>query len=116
VGSPPPTKLSVLIVVAKNPIVRGNIQTITVTIADDTGGKVAGANVQEEVLYVSGFIHTFPGMTDNMGKMIHSWRISGDAIPGQFKVTADATATGYAKGSATSIFTVITPSEDFEIP
>ena len=38
----------------------GNIQTITVTVADDTGGKVAGANVQEEVLYVSGSIHTFP--------------------------------------------------------
>jgi len=107
VGSPPLTKLSVSIVVAKNPIVRGNIQTITVTVADDTGGKVAGANVQEEVLYVSDFIHTFPGITDNMGKMIHSWRISGNADPDIFKVTVDATATGYDKGSATASFTVI---------
>ncbi len=42
-----------------------------------------------------------------MGKMIHSWRISGNADPGIFKVTVDATATGYDKGSATASFTVI---------
>jgi hypothetical protein len=106
VGSPSQTKLSVAIVIAKNPIIRGNIQTITVTV-DDTGRKVAGANVQEEVLYISGFSHKFSDITNNLGQMIHSWRISGDAIPGQFKVTVDATATGYDKGSATKLFAVI---------
>jgi len=106
VGSTPQHKLLVHIQVAKDPIVRGNNQTITVTVGDDTGVKVAGANVHEEVLYVSGFIHTFPGVTDSMGKMIHSWRISGNADPGLFKVTVDATKAGYAKGSATSTFTV----------
>ncbi|MFZ0893157.1 MAG: hypothetical protein WAZ77_01525 [Candidatus Nitrosopolaris sp.] len=39
--------------------------------------------------------------------MIHSWRISGDADPGLFKVTLDATATGYDKGSATTTFTLM---------
>ncbi|MDQ6667962.1 MAG: Ig-like domain-containing protein, partial [Thermoproteota archaeon] len=107
VGSPSQTKLSVSIVIAKNPIVRGNIQTITVTVGDDTGRKVAGASLQGVVLYASGYPHTFSGITNNLGQMIHSWRISGDAIPGQFKVTVDATATGYDKGSATKLFTVI---------
>jgi hypothetical protein len=107
VGSTPQHKLVVHIQVAKDPIVRGNNQTITVTVGDDTGRKVVGADVQGEVLYVSGFIHTFSGITDNKGQVIYGWRISGDADTGQFKVTVVATATGYEKGSATNTFTVI---------
>jgi hypothetical protein len=103
----PKTKLLVSIAFAKNPIVRGNNQTITVTVGDDTGSNIAGANVQIEVLYVSGFIHNFLGITNNLGQMNHSWRISGDADTGKFRVDACATATGYDKGCATTTFTVI---------
>jgi hypothetical protein len=105
-GSTPQHKLLVHAQFAKNPIVRGNYQTITVTIGDNTGRKVAGTNVHEEVLYVSGFYHTFPGITNSREKMIHSWKISGNADSGLFMVTVATTKVGYAKGSATSTFTV----------
>jgi hypothetical protein len=34
------------------------------------------------------------------------WRIGGDSIAGEFKVTVGAIATGYDKGSSTTTFTV----------
>lgn len=100
------SKLSVSIGVDKNPIVRGNIETITVTVEDNQGKKIEGADVQGEVLYASGFTHQFSGFTNTLGQVIYSWKISGDVITGQFKVMVDATATGYDKGSATTTFSV----------
>jgi hypothetical protein len=101
-------KLLVGIGVAKNPIVRGNIQTITVTVADSkkTSMKVAGAVVNGRVTYVTAHQEPLTGVTDDQGIYSHHWRISGDAIPGKFKVEVHASANGKA-GSATTTFTVI---------
>ena len=57
-GSPNPQhKLLVVIRIAKNPIIRGNTQTISVTVSDSkiSSVKIPGAKVNGEVLYVTGY-------------------------------------------------------------
>jgi uncharacterized membrane protein YgcG len=101
-------KLLVAIGVAKDPIVRGNIQTITVTVADNkkTSMKIVGADVNGKVTYVTSHQEPLTGVTNGQGIYSHQWRISGDATPGKFKVQAQASADGKS-GSATTTFIVI---------
>jgi uncharacterized membrane protein YgcG len=101
-------KLLVAIGIAKNPIVRGNIQTITVTVADSKkpSMKITGADVNGEVIYVSGHPEPLTGVTSGQGVYSHSWRIGGDAIPGKFKVEVHASIDDKS-GSAKTSFTVI---------
>jgi uncharacterized membrane protein YgcG len=100
-------KLLVAIGVAKDPIVRGNIQTITVTVADSKkpSMKIAGVAVNGKVTYVTGHLEPLTGVTNGQ-VYSHQWRISGDATPGKFKVQAQAFAGGKS-GSATTTFMVI---------
>jgi hypothetical protein len=101
-------KLFVAIGIAKDPIVRGNIQTITVTVADSKkqSMKIASADVNGEVTYVTGHQEPLTGATNDQGIYSHLWRISGDATPGKFKVEVHASADGKS-GSATKTFAVI---------
>jgi hypothetical protein len=94
--------------IAKDPIVRGNIQTITVTVADSKKPsiKIAGVNVNGEVIYVTGHPEPLTGITDGQGIYSHQWRISGYATPGKFKVEVHA-STDSKSGSAMTTFTVI---------
>jgi hypothetical protein len=104
---PPPHKLSISINVAKDPIVRGNTETITVTVSDSkTHGKIKGAHVEGTVHYPSGHIESFSGTTDKDGKSSHSWTISGNANTGKFGINVQVSAKGYKAGSETSSFTV----------
>jgi hypothetical protein len=104
----PPSKTLSLSNTAKDPIIRGHEQTITVTVSDkDTRQKVTGANVKVTVHYVSGFKHTCPDVsTDGSGKAVCKWTISGNAKPGIFKATVTATKDGYKSVSETKSFTV----------
>jgi hypothetical protein len=101
------TTLSVSIGVADSTIAPGGTQFITVGVTDDTNKskRIVGAVVNGNV---PGFNTKFSGVTDSTGitNPPYELEISGDAVPGQYKVTADATATGYNKGSATTTFTV----------
>ncbi|PWU80050.1 MAG: hypothetical protein DLM72_14205 [Candidatus Nitrosopolaris wilkensis] len=103
-----PHQLSVAIAVAKNPIIRGNIQTIIVGVSDDTdkSKKIGGADVNGEVTYVTGHQEPLTGVTNSQGIYSHHWRIGGNATPGKFKIDAQASAGGKS-GSAKTAFTVI---------
>jgi hypothetical protein len=107
---PPPTglgKLSISINVAKDPIIRGNKQTISVTVSDDKShGKIKGAHVEGTVDYVTDHTERFSGTTDKDGKISHSWTISGHANPGKFGIEIEVSAKGYQAASKTSSFTV----------
>jgi hypothetical protein len=93
--------------VAKDPIVRGNTQTISVTVSDPkTHGKIEGAHVEGTVHYPSGHIESFSGTTDKDGKISHSWTISGNANTGKFGINVQVSAKGYKAGSETSSFAV----------
>jgi uncharacterized membrane protein YgcG len=100
--------LLVAIGIAKDPIVRGNIQTITVTVSDSKNPRVriAGASVNGEVTYVTGHQEPLIGVTNGQGIYSHQWGISGDATPGKFKVEVRASTDGKS-GSAMTTFTVI---------
>jgi hypothetical protein len=115
-GSPPPPeppttpnqgKLLLSINVAKDPIIRGNKQTISVTVSDDKShNKFKGAHVDGTVNYATAHTETFSGTTGKDGKISHSWTISGHANPGKFGIEIQVSAVGYKTASKTSSFTV----------
>jgi hypothetical protein len=105
--TPNQAKLSISIYVAKDPIIHGNPQTITVTVSDSkTHGKIKGAHVEGTVHYPSGHIESFSGTTDQDGKFSHHWTISGNANTGKFGINVQVSAKGYQAASKTSSFTV----------
>ncbi|MDN5847572.1 MAG: hypothetical protein L0H53_15010 [Candidatus Nitrosocosmicus sp.] len=108
--------LDIEIDISKDPIVHGNIQTIIVEVSDDdTNEKISNARVNGEVEYASGSTSNggqFDKDTESDGEASHSWRISGNANPGIFKVFVEASKSGYDSVSGTESFTVI--SKDME--
>ncbi len=102
--------LSLSISIAKDPIVRGNKQTITVKVSDENSQqRIGSANVQGNVLYASGSTNNggkFSGSTDNNGAISHNWPISGNAIPGKFTANVHASKDGYKSAFGTKSFTV----------
>jgi hypothetical protein len=117
--SPPPGKLrdlTISITIAKDPITRGNVQTITVTVSDSKSNeKIEGAKVNGKVQYVTGHTETFSCITDRGGICSHSWRISGNATPGTFHVLVEVSASGYKSASKTTSFQVV-PKDNTTLP
>jgi hypothetical protein len=108
--------LSISIDVAKDPIIHGNPQTITVTVSDSkTHGKIKGAHVEGTVHYPSGHIESFSGTTDQDGKFSHHWTISGNANTGKFGINVQVSAKGYQAASKTSSFTVKSKSSSSQL-
>jgi hypothetical protein len=65
--------LTISITIAKDPITRGSIQTITVTVSDaESNEKIQGVKVNGKVQYVTGHTETFSCITDASGKCSHS--------------------------------------------
>jgi uncharacterized membrane protein YgcG len=106
-----PRKLLVAIGIAKDPIVRGNIQTISVIVSDSKipSKKIQGAEISGEVDYASHkTTKTFSGITDSTGQMSpYSWPIGGNSDNGTFTVKVKASKSGYVEGFATKTFRVI---------
>jgi hypothetical protein len=120
--APPPRppsglgKLSISINVAKDPIIRGNKQTISVIVSDDKShDKIKGAHVEGTVNYVTGHTETFSGSTGKDGKISHSWTISGNAKPGKFGINVQVSADGYNAAYKTSSFTVKSKSSSSQL-
>jgi hypothetical protein len=84
--------------VKEDPIVRGNIQTIQVTVSDDDSGeRINDANIEASVEYASGKYTKELGSktTDSSGHASFSWRIDGNSDPGTFTATVKASKDGY---------------------
>ena len=103
--------LSVQINIANNPTTLGGIQTITVTVLDQSGQPVPEAMVHVEITYPytspSGNPHVSEGSTDTNGAYALTWQIQ--AMPdniGTFQVKASATKAGYQTGQAEAAFQV----------
>jgi hypothetical protein len=105
-------KLDVSIAVGRDPIVRGNIQTISIIVTDSQSGNgISGAKIDGQVTYVTGHVERFSGNSNGDGKYEHQWRISGNAKTGIFQVKVDASASGYGTASASSSFRVTGASQ-----
>jgi hypothetical protein len=90
-------------------IVRGNIQTIFVTV-NDAGEPIEGANVFATVDYAGPNVEDFedeePKVTDTEGKTEFSWRIGGNSDPGTFTVTVEVFSEEYDPATETLEFEV----------
>ena len=99
--------LAVSIAVAKDPITVGDVQTITVTVTDaNSNESINNADVKGTVTYASDATTIqFAGTTDNSGEVSHSWTM-GDANPGVFTVTVEASASDHKTGYKMATFEV----------
>lgn len=80
------TGLSADITVGRDPISRGSVQTVTVTVTDG-GKRLSGASIDGVVTYASGSTQKpFGGLTDENGQVSYSWRIGGNSSPGFFQL------------------------------
>jgi hypothetical protein len=87
-------------------IVRGNIQSMTVTVTDGTN-PVSNANVSVQVTYASGYTTKyFDGTTDSNGQYNFSWMIGSSSDSGIFEVDVSASKGGYTSASEPFSFEV----------
>lgn len=102
--------LSITIEVSADPIIRGHIEAVTVTVSDKSNPskKIVGAKVGGEVFYHSGFHKSIScSNTDQNGKSECSFIIGPNSDPGTFKITINVSASGYKPASKSATFTVI---------
>jgi len=106
--------LAISITIAENPIIRGNVQTITVTVSDaESNDPIKGAIVKASVKYASGKHTEQLGSktTDSSGQTSFSWKLSGNATPGKFTVSVQVSASGYKSASETTSFDVVAKND-----
>jgi hypothetical protein len=95
------------LVTAKDPIVRGNNQTLMAEVVDDDG-PIGNAFVNITVFYFnSSTIKYFSGYTDSGGLYSVSWQIGGNSKNGTFQITATAFKEGYGTAETHETFEVI---------
>lgn len=88
-------------------IVRGNTQSMTVTVTDGTN-PVSNANVSVIVKYASGYTtKNFGGSTDSSGQYDFSWKIGSRSDPGTFGVDVSVSKVGYTSANGSFSFQVI---------
>ena len=64
----------------KNPITRGNIETVTTKIAEqDNSQEISGTSIDGIITYVSGLTKSFSGTSDGNGEFSYSWKIGGNS-------------------------------------
>ncbi len=101
-------QLQLDISIAKNPIVRGNIQTITTEVSDAKSKiKVSGASIEGKITYTTGHIEAFKEVTDSSGKSTYPWKIGPKSNPGKFTIDVKASANEYDSVSKSTTFQVI---------
>jgi ribosomal protein L40E len=99
--------LSVQINIANSPTTLGSIQTIIVTVRDQSGKPVPEATVHLEITSPSNHTDISEGSTDTNGAYNRVFQI--EALPenvGTYQVKASATKTGYQTGQAETTFQV----------
>ncbi len=103
--------LEIDINIAKDPIGRGDLQTIGVSVSDsDTDDVIVGANVDGTVKYATNRDYdkgNFNEVTDNDGKVEHTWQIGGGSDEGTFNVIVKVDANGYNSQTETTTFEVV---------
>jgi hypothetical protein len=98
------TSLRAIIAIDKDPIRRGDVQTVRIAVTDEDG-TITLASVMVEVFYAGEATRTFSGETDEDGYFTFSWQIGGNSNPGLFRVNAIVTYFSDTIGTSAS-FTV----------
>lgn len=111
--APPPApqpapiqQLDLKVTVSKDPIVRGNIQTMTVDVSSNSL-PIAAVTISGTVVYASReTTHPFSGLTDASGRFRYEWRIGGNSTPGTFTIRLAASKAGATTAERTITFQV----------
>jgi hypothetical protein len=93
----PDLRAELSLLVANNPVDRGNRQTVTAEVFDSQSKQgIPGVNIKGTVTYASLLpIYEFNGKTDGNGNFSYSWTIDRDVEPGTFIVVVAATSEQY---------------------
>jgi hypothetical protein len=103
-----PPSLKVSVKAEEDPIMRGNEQTISVTVTDTAGNPVAGASVMSHMITPSeSTTKNFNGKTDENGKWSFSWQIDNQSKAGLVGVEVKASKTGFDDSFGSTFFKVI---------
>ena len=104
-----PPSLKVSVKAEEDPIMRGNEQTISVTVTDTTGNPIAGASVMSHSMITPSESTTknFNGKTDENGKWSFSWQIDNQSKAGLVGVEVKASKTGFDDSYGSTFFKVI---------
>ncbi|HKX97809.1 MAG TPA: hypothetical protein VJL78_08270 [Candidatus Nitrosocosmicus sp.] len=106
-------ELDIEIDVEKDPLVRGNIQTIGVIVSDEnTREKIANADTDLRVFYTTDFDKVESAQTNNDGVATFDIEIGPGSNTGNFDVTATVNAAGYAIETDRTTFEVIEEPDD----
>ncbi|HET7148957.1 MAG TPA: hypothetical protein VFI73_10715 [Candidatus Nitrosopolaris sp.] len=100
--------LSISMHLAKRPIHVGDKENLTLGVTDSNSTHiVAGASVFGSITDPSGLSKKLAGITNEKGKVMYSWQVSGDNASGKYKVIMETSAPGYQNSSVTKTFTVV---------
>jgi hypothetical protein len=103
-----PRPLSIHVMLERNPISVGSLQTAIVNVSDSvTGDPVASATIKAEITSPSGKITNFENMTNSNGGTSFSWIVARVAEIGHVDVNFNGTAIGYISNQTSSSYEVV---------
>jgi hypothetical protein len=103
----------VSIVPLKDPVSRGDTQSVTITVTDSTSNAVADAEIDGNLIYPGdNFEKQFSGITDSQGEFVYSWTIGENGDAGPLSVEAEASDQVHPPSSAASSFEIVDLSEE----
>jgi hypothetical protein len=103
-----PTPLSIVVMLDRNPISVGSLQTAIVNVSDSvTGEPIANATIKAGIKSPSGKIINFENMTRANGGTSFSWIVARVAETGQFDVNFNASGTGYISNQTSASYEVV---------
>jgi len=100
-------KLHVSIEPLKNPVARGNPQTVTIYVTDQNSRPVANAQIRGVLSYPGdNFEREFAGITDIQGKFTYSWIIGKKGDVGALTIELEVSSPGLPVSSAVNSFDI----------
>ena len=103
-----PRPISMRVMLEKNPISVGSLQTAIVNVSDSVTGKpVVNATIKAGITSPSGKIINFENMTNSRGSTSFSWIVARVAETGNFDVNLNGSAIGYISNQTSSSYEVV---------
>ena len=100
-------ELHVSIVPMKDPVTRGESQSITITVTDSTSKPFPSAQISGNLLYPGdNFEKEFSGITDLDGRFVYTWIIGANGDTGTLVVDVDVSNEIYPPSSAVGSFEI----------
>ena len=95
----------------KDPVARGDSQSVTISVTDSNSKPVEDASIIGKLVYPGGnYEKDFSGSTDSAGRFLFTWTIGSNGKLGPLNVIVDVTSASFGSKSATETFDLIEPT------